>query len=85
MPVRTTRTVPNDEAVAALLETADRLRSAREAIADLMTMENARTADLHADDDHVRRLIRSLDDRRRRLMRDMATKDVAVSMDGGAR
>jgi acyl-CoA reductase-like NAD-dependent aldehyde dehydrogenase len=64
------RTVDAEQADAALLEAATRLRAARESIATLLTMENARTPDLHSDDDHIRRMIGSMDAKRRRLRRD---------------
>lgn len=80
-PRRPTKIAPPKEADAALLETLVRLRSARSAIADLMTMENARTGDLHADDDHIRRMIRSLETKRRRLTRSGAEPGVTVVMD----
>lgn len=64
-----TRTVDAEQAQAALLEVATRLREARESIATLLSMENARTPDLHSDDNHIRKMIDSIDAKRRRLGR----------------
>lgn len=63
--------VDDKEAEAALIEVAIRLRAAREAIAGLMRMENARTPDLHADDEYIRKVIRSVETKRRNMLRNV--------------
>lgn len=62
-----TAPVDAETAEAALLDVETRLQNARDAIAVLMTMENARTANLHEDDDYLRRMIRSVREKRRKM------------------
>lgn len=61
------RTVDATEALEALNEVEARLTEARKAIARLLLMENARPANLHEDDDYLRRMIRSVQAKRRRM------------------
>lgn len=75
-PASSTRMVGDEEAAAALLDVATHLRDARKAIARLMLMENARPPDIHADDDHIRKVIRSVETKRRNLARASAGKAV---------
>ena len=63
------RTVSPEEGVNALQEVVNHLQDARLAIARLMPMENIRTDEIFLDDDYLRRLIRSLETRRRKIER----------------
>lgn len=65
MPI--VRSVDAAEAIDALAEVEARLVDARKAIARLLLMENARPASLHEDDDYLRRMIRSVQGKRRRM------------------
>lgn len=61
------RAVDAAQGEAALHAVEQRLKDARDAIAQLLCMENARPDNLHEDDDYLRRMIKSVQAKRRKV------------------